>query len=103
MKVCVLQVDYSTTGVDYKQWDPRRDLTALLAGHEVHHEFLNKLTVYKQLKALSTQGFDVFLNLIDGYFEWEVPSIEPIDWFERLRLPYTGPTPQLYQIGRAHV
>lgn len=100
MKICVLQVDYSTTGVDYKQWDPRRDLTELLAGHEVHHEFLNKLTVYKQLKALSTQGFDVFLNLIDGYFEWEVPSIEPIDWFERLHLPYTGPTPQLYHVPK---
>ena len=32
-----------------------------------------------ELKALSTQGFDIFLNLIDGYFEWEVPSIEPIE------------------------
>ena len=26
MKVCVLQPDYSTTGVDYKNYDPPRDL-----------------------------------------------------------------------------
>ena len=44
MKVCVLQADYSTTSVDYKNYDPPRDLLALLQEHEVDHIFLNKLT-----------------------------------------------------------
>lgn len=96
MKVCVLQPDYSTSGVDYRHYDPARDLSALLPGHEVHHEQLHKLSTYKQLKRLSVEGFDVFVNLCEGYLEWDVPSIDVIHALELLDLPYTGPTPLLY-------
>ena len=47
MKICVLQPDYSTTSVDYKNWDPPRNLQRLLPGAQVDHVFLNKLTTYK--------------------------------------------------------
>jgi len=40
MKICVLQPDYSTSTVDYKNYDPPRDLSRLLPGHEVDHIFL---------------------------------------------------------------
>ncbi len=96
MKVCVLQPDYSTTGVDYKNYDPPRNLSPLLPNDEVHHVFLNKLTTYKQLKELSEQGFDIFVNLCEGYLEWEVPSIDVIYTFDLLNLPHTGPTVKLY-------
>lgn len=96
MKICVLQPDYSTTSVDYQYYDPPRNLSLLLPDDEVHHVFLNKLTTYKQLKELSTQGFDCFVNLCEGYLEWEVPSIDVIYSLERLALPFTGPTTKLY-------
>jgi D-alanine-D-alanine ligase len=96
MKVCVLQPDYSTTGVDYKNYDPPRELAALLPEAEVHTVFLNKLTTYKQLKELSKQGYDIFVNLCEGYLEWEVPSIDVIYSLEQLGLPFTGPTSKLY-------
>lgn len=97
MKVCILQPDYSTTQVDYKNYDPQRDLTGLLPeGDQVDHVFLNKLTTYKQLKALSKQGYDIFVNLCEGYLEWEVPSIDVIHTMDALNLPYTGPTAILY-------
>jgi D-alanine-D-alanine ligase-like ATP-grasp enzyme len=96
MKVCVLQPDYSTSGVDYRHYDPARDLSRLLPGHSVHHEALHKLSTYRQLKQLSTQGFDIFVNLCEGYLEWDVPSIDVIHSLEALKLPYTGPTPLLY-------
>jgi len=96
MKVCVLQPDYSTTGVDYKNYDPPRDLAPLLPGHDVHTVFLNKLTTYKQLKQLSKEGYDIFVNLCEGYLEWEVPSIDVIYTLELLNLPFTGPSTQLY-------
>ncbi len=96
MKVCVLQPDYSTSGVDYRHYDPTRDLRRLLPGHEVHHEALHKLSTYRQLKRLSVEGFDIFVNLCEGYLEWDVPSIDVIHALEALGLPYTGPTPQLY-------
>jgi D-alanine-D-alanine ligase len=101
MKVCVLQPDYSTSDVDYQYYDPPRDLTALLPGHTVDHVFLNKLTLYNQLKALGSQGYDIFVNLCEGYFEWAVPSIDVVDWLERLRLPYTGPMPAWYHFPKA--
>jgi len=96
MKVCVLQPDYSTTGVDYKNYDPPRDLSALIPEHEVHNIFLNKLTTYKQLKQLGKEGYDVFVNLCEGYLEWEVPSIDVIYTLEQLNLPFTGPGTKLY-------
>ena len=96
MKVCVLQPDYSTTGVDYKNYDPPRDLSALVPEAEVHNVFLNKLTTYKQLKELGKQGYDIFVNLCEGYLEWEVPSIDVIYTLELLNLPFTGPTTKLY-------
>jgi D-alanine-D-alanine ligase len=96
MKVCVLQPDYSTTGVDYKNYDPPRDLAPLIPEAAVHNVFLNKLTTYKQLKELSKQGYDIFVNLCEGYLEWEVPSIDVIYTLELLNLPFTGPTTKLY-------
>ena len=77
MKVCVLQPDYSTTGVDYKNYDPPRDLSLFIPEAEVHNVFLNKLTTYKQIKELGKKGYDVFVNLCEGYLEWEVPMPLP--------------------------
>lgn len=96
MKICVLQPDYSTTGVDYKNYDPPRDLSVLVPEDEVHNVFLNKLTTYKQLKELGKKDYDVFVNLCEGYLEWEVPSIDVIYTMELLGLPFTGPTSKLY-------
>ncbi len=96
MKVCVLQPDYSTSAVDYQYYDPPRNLSVLLPEAEVDHVFLNKLTTYKQLKALRDKGYDIFVNLCEGYLEWEVPSIDVIYTLELLGLPYTGPTTLLY-------
>jgi D-alanine-D-alanine ligase-like ATP-grasp enzyme len=96
MKICVLQPDYSTTTVDYQHYDPPRDLSGLISGAVVDHVFINKLTIFSQLKALSQKGYDVFVNLCEGYLEWEVPSIDLIWFLEHLNLPFTGPSSLLY-------
>lgn len=96
MRYCVLQPDYSTTGVDYKNYDPPRNLSSLLPGEEVDHVFLNKLTTYRQLKELRKKNYDVYINLCEGYLEWEVPSIDVIHSLDLLELPYTGPSALLY-------
>ena len=101
MKICVLQPDYSASNVDYRNYDPARDLSALLPGHIVDHVALKKLTTYAQLKKLSTQGYDIFVNLCEGYLEWDVPSIDVIESLERLELPYTGPTATLYDPSKS--
>ena len=96
MKICVLQPDYSTSLVDYQYYDPPRDLSHLYPEAETDHVLLNKLTVYKQLKELKKKGYDVFVNLCEGYLEWNVPSIDVIYTMELLNLPHTGPSTLLY-------
>lgn len=96
MKICVLQPDYSTSSVDYQYYDPPRELSHLWPESQIDNVFLNKLTTYRQLKELSKKGYDVFVNLCEGYLEWEVPSIDVIYTLEILNLPFTGPCTKLY-------
>lgn len=100
MKVCVLQPDYSTTGVDYKNWDPPRELAVLIPEHEVHNVFLNKLTTFRQLKELGKKGYDIFVNLCEGYPEWEIPGIDVVFSMESLNLPFTGPSTKLFDVPK---
>lgn len=95
-KACVLMPDYSTSDVDYQYYDPQRNLSALIPGIQFDHVLLNKLTTYKQLRALSKEGYDIFINLCEGYLDWSVPSIDVIHCLDILQLPYTGPSALLY-------
>jgi D-alanine-D-alanine ligase-like ATP-grasp enzyme len=95
-RICVLQPDYSTSTVDYQNYDPPRNLSHLVPEAHFEHVFLNKLTTYRQLKELKMQGFDIYVNLCEGYLEWSVPSIDVIYTLELLQLPFTGPTSLLY-------
>lgn len=96
MKICVLQPDYSTSDVDYQNYDPPRNISHLMPGAQFDHVLLNKLTTYKQLKDLKKKNYDVFVNLCEGYLEWSIPSIDVIYFMELLNLPFTGPTSLLY-------
>lgn len=96
LKICVLQPDYSTSGVDYQNYDPKRNLSAIMPEANIDHVFLNKLTTYQQLKKLKENNYDIYINLCEGYLEWKVPSIDVIMSLDLLELPYTGPTVNLY-------
>ncbi len=96
MNICVLLTDYATSNVDYQHYDPPRNLSALLPMHTVHHIALNKLTTYKQLKQLARERYDIFVNLCEGYLDWDTPSIDVIHALDLLNLPYTGPPAHLY-------
>ena len=96
LKICVLQPDYSTSAVDYQNYDPPRDLSHLMPEATFDHILLNKLTTYKQLKELKKKNYDIFVNLCEGYLEWEIPSIDVCYTLELLNLPFTGPTSLLY-------
>jgi D-alanine-D-alanine ligase len=62
----------------------------------VDHLFLHKLTICPQLRDASRVAYDVYVNLCEGYPDWDVPSIEVIWFLEWLNLPYTGPPARLY-------
>jgi D-alanine-D-alanine ligase-like ATP-grasp enzyme len=96
MRVCVLQPDYADSTVEYRHFDPRRDLSALLPDSEVDHLFLRKTMVYRQLREAAARGYDIFVNLCEGYLEWDIPSLDVIWSLDLLGLPYTGPGTRLY-------
>lgn len=96
MKVCVLQPDYRDSKVDYRHYDPPRDLSPLLPGDQVDHIFLHKSTTHRQLRDASKDRYDIFVNLCEGYLDWDVPSIDVIWSLNRLDLPYTGSCIRLY-------
>jgi len=96
MKICVLQPSYAGSTCDYQHYDPRRDLSPLLPQHTFHHEFLHKASVFRQLRDLKKQGYDIYVNLCEGYLDSDVPGSDVIMALEQLNLPYTGPTLALY-------
>ena len=60
LKICVLQPDYSTSDVDYQNYDPARNISHLMPEAQVDHVLLNKLSTYKQLKELKKKNYDVY-------------------------------------------
>lgn len=98
MKVCVLQPDYGASEIDYRNYDPPRDLSALLPDDVVDHVFINKATTYRQLRELRHKSYDIFVNLCEGYLDWDVPSVDVVLALEQLNLPFTGPTSRLYTL-----
>ena len=77
--------------------DPPRDLSQLVPEWNFEHVFLDKDSVYRRLKELKKDRFDIFVNLCEGHLEWDVPSIDVIHALESLDLPFTGPSSKLYE------
>lgn len=96
MRICVLQPSYEGSSSDYQHYDPPRDLSHLAPGDVVHHEFLRKISTFGQIRALDREGFDIYVNLCEGYRDSDVPSIDVIWALEHLGMPFTGPTSVLY-------
>ncbi len=96
MKICVLQPSYEGSTFDYRHYDTPRDLSPLRPEDAFHHEFLHKRTTFKQIRALHKQGFDIYVNLCEGYLDSDVPSIDVIWALEHFSLPFTGPPARLY-------
>jgi D-alanine-D-alanine ligase len=96
VNICVLQPDYTGSQVDYRHYDPPRDLAPLLPGDHVEHLFLRKATTYRQLREAAGRPCDVFVNLCEGYLDWDIPSVDVIWSLDALGLPYTGPSLRLY-------
>ena len=99
MKICVLQHSYERSEMlrEHAQYDPPRDLSHLAPEWSFTHLFLHKATIYNQLKDAKKEKFDIYVNLCEGQLTWDIASVDVIHALESLDLPYTGPTPALYE------
>jgi hypothetical protein len=100
MKICVLQPDYSHSKVDYQYYDPIRNLSSLMPEAEMDHVLISKLTTYKQLKELKKKGYDCFVNLCEGYPDWETPGYDIYFNADMLNIPVTGPSTKLFDVPK---
>ena len=100
MKICVLDDSYEQSVTPFKQFDFLPDPIRYLDGHQCERHFLHKATAVRQVRELSRQGFDVFLNLCDGAWEEDRPGIEVVQALERLGLAFTGATSSFYEPSR---
>jgi D-alanine-D-alanine ligase len=100
MKICVLQpICPQSNGNDY---DRVSNLGHLLPNDTLEYVFLNKATIYQQLKQLKKQHYDVFINLCRGCRDESSPSCyEVTGVLEDLNLPYTGSALVLYDTPKS--
>ena len=83
--------DYSTSDVDYQNYDPARDLSHLMPGAEFEHVLLNKLTIYKQLKELKKRT-STFCEPLRRIPRMECSrSVDVIYFVGCCDLPFTAP------------
>lgn len=112
MKICVLQPDAAQTAlasqsisssVAYKN---SLQLASLFPDHEIdRHQIdyvlLQKATLYRQLKALKRQNYDIFINLCRSFRDGDLPACcEVVASLEYLNLPHTSPATTLYDLPK---
>jgi len=91
MKVCVLSDP---------EWGDPFDPSYYLQGYEWELHDLHRPHVNEELKALSRQGYDVFLNMCDGAADENRPGLEVVLALEALDLPFTGAASHYYEPTR---
>lgn len=97
MRIAVLQPSYRGSTSAIAGLDTRRDLTALLPGHEVEHVFLDKPTVNRDVRRLRA---DVVVNLCDGAWDEDTPGVEVVQALEREAMAFTGAGSAFYDPTR---
>ncbi|MDC3962707.1 ATP-grasp domain-containing protein [Polyangium jinanense] len=103
MRICVLLSPYQAGSSPLADLDPLPDPARWLDGHEVDVVLVHKQDATAQVQALAGRGYDVFLNLCDGTWLEEIAGVEVVEELERLGLPFTGPTAQLYNLTKAQM
>jgi len=127
MKICILQSSHETSESPLAPVDPYRDVEHYFRNHEAKHSFTRvligtfagdlmhpisidakkhqllktifpeKATVAKQIRELSQEGYDVFINLCEGAFDEDRAGIEVMQFLEKYNLPFTGSDSKFYE------
>ncbi len=103
MKICVLCSSYEGSSSVLKNLDPTQDPSPWLRGHQVELVSIIKAQAERQLEALASQGFDVFINLCDGAANEDLAGWEVVDKLERLNVPFTGSGSDCYEPDKVSV
>ncbi len=89
MRICILTSSYRNTNSHreaHAPFDPR----PWLPGHACAYVVLEKATAVGEVQRLAREGFDLFINLCDGYSEEDVAGPEVVRALEGCGVPFTG-------------
>lgn len=91
MKICVLSDP---------EWDDPFDPSYYLKGYEWELHNLHRPHVAKELAALATRGFDMYLNMCDGAADEDRPGLDVVLALEAMNVPFTGAASHFYEPTR---
>ncbi|WP_076791353.1 SET domain-containing protein-lysine N-methyltransferase [Chlorobium sp. KB01] len=100
MKLCVLYSSYDQSDSPTKDYDPMRGIKTYLEGHDVEMADIHKATAVQQVRSLTQQDFDLFINLCDGSFDADCAGIEVVQTLEYFNAPFTGASSDFYDPTR---
>lgn len=100
MRLCVLNSSYEGSDAPFAEYDPPATPAPYAPEHQWTQVALKKATVVPQLKALVSEGFDVFVNLCDGAWDEDRAGIEVVQTLERLGQAFTGAGSESYDPSR---
>ncbi len=100
MKICVLGSSYEASDSAFKGLDPNASPARYLPEHEWHHAGIDKAKAVAQVRALTRQGFDVFVNLCDGAWDEDRAGIEVVQTLEQAGQAFTGASSAFYEPTR---
>lgn len=96
MRICVLQPDQAADR------ETLADLAALLPQEQVDVVLLSKATIYRQLKSLKKQGYDIFVNLCRNYLDSDYAAYSEVTRaLVDLNLPHTGSALSVYDAPKS--
>lgn len=100
LRICVLTSGYAHSQSPFGDYDPQVDPSRWGPQHHWTHAVLHKATAVRELTALASQGFDVFVNLCDGALDEDRAGVEVVQTLERLGAAFTGADSQTYDPSR---
>jgi D-alanine-D-alanine ligase len=97
MKICILQSTYENTNSVFKDVDPYANPAAWLSDYDCTNVYISKATAMQQIRDLSKQGYDMFINLCDGAWDEDRAGMAVVQALERFQLPFTGASSWFYE------
>jgi len=98
MKICILQSSYEDTKSVFKEVDVYSNPARWLENdNQCTNVFISKSTAMQQIRDLSKQGYDMFVNLCDGAWDEDRAGMEVVKALEKYNLPFTGCSSYFYE------
>ena len=100
MRIAILHPSYENSTAPFAELDPPADPKPYLKTHKVTEFFISKQNAVMETIQIINQGFDVFINLVDGAWDEDRPGIEVVQTLEKFNQAFTGANSQFYDPSR---